>query len=347
MNIGYNILYSCQFGGQNKMPWGKRPKKGKKKKTTLPSGFWGNLGVARLGSRKQRVVESIVARRVARIVYPILKQLFAQKALTSSSETRASSWKSKRRLAKAIARNKREKKETKSKRGAGDQFVKDPILKQSFGVTQLYDQGERGKVDFPDFVKDAIIKQSFFSAPTVGSGANPGGRVYKQQGSRSSSKPSGNLDWHVGTWNFKVSIDGIPISSSSFQSVSGINTETEMIEFKFGPDPFVRTLPGKTKFGNVELARIYKMGSLELYNWRNMAESGMDNIARNVRIDIYGTDLKQDPVMSLVLHDCFPVKWECPDLNAGSSEGAIEKLTLSISRVTNALGGTTRPTKYD
>ena len=330
------------------MPWGRRPKKKKKIKIKLPSGFWGTLGIARVGSRKRRIIRSLVISRVARIIYPILRQLFSSKRKSSTVKPRALSWKAKRRLAAAVARRKREYK-TKDGKTMVDlpNFIKDPVIKQSWGTKQLYDAGQRGKVNLPDFVKDKVKKQSFSVNKKNSVVKAPGKRVYQRRGKQVSKKASGNLDWHVGTWNFKVSIDGIPLASSSFQTVSGINTETEMIEFKFGPDPFMRTLPGKTKFGNVELSRIYKMGSLELYNWRRLAESGLDNIQRNVRVDVYGANLSQAPVMSLVLHDCFPTKWECPELNAGSSEGAVEKITLDVSQVTTALGGTQKPTKYD
>jgi len=329
------------------MAWGRKPKKRKKRKVKLPRGFWGKLGVARTGSRKRRIIRSLVVKRYARMIYPIIRQMFSSKRKRSTIKRKNSNWKSKRRLASAIAKSKRERK-TKDGLTMVDlpNFVKDPVIKQSFGAKQLYDTGQRGKVDFPDFVKDTIKKQSFASAPSKSSMPVPGKRSFATRGKRPSKKPNGKLDWHVGAWNFKVNIDGIPLAESSFQSVSGINTETEMIEFKFGPDPFMRTMPGKTKFGTVELARVYKMGTLGLYNWRRMAENGA-NVTRNVRIDVYGANMKQAPVMSLVLHDCYPTKWDCPDLNAGSSEGAIEKLSLNVGRVTTSLGGTRRPTKYD
>jgi phage tail-like protein len=335
------------------MPWGKKPKIKKKLIEQLPEGFWGpsgftgKKGLEKLGSKKlseeKSKVESIESVRKARKVYPILKQFFDSNA-SGGGATRESNWKLLKKLHEILTNN--EKDDDKKKKSG---FVKDPVIKQSLGINPIYDKDSQAgtMIDLPDFVKDPVIKQYFPSTQATGSNASSGKRAYSRRGKKPSRKPSGNLDWHVGTWNFKVSIDGIPMSSSSFQSVSGINTETEMIEFKFGPDPFMRTIPGKTKFGAVELSRVYKMGSLELYNWRRLAESGIDNVSRNVRVDVYGTNLSQAPVMSLVLHDCFPKKWECPELNAGSSEGAIEKISLDVSRVTTSLGGTKKPTKYD
>jgi hypothetical protein len=44
--------------------------------------------------------------------------------------------------------------------------------------------------------------------------------------------------------------------------------------------------------------------------------------------------MSDGPVMTMVLHDAYPVKWEFPELNASSSDGAIEKITLCVTKVT-------------
>ena len=88
------------------------------------------------------------------------------------------------------------------------------------------------------------------------------------------------------------------------------------------------------------------MGSDEFYKWRRRIERGVDDF-RNVTIHLHNIDLDKAPVLSLTLHDCYPIKWECPEMNAGGSDGAIEKITLDVSQVTSAVGGTRKPTDYD
>ena len=75
------------------------------------------------------------------------------------------------------------------------------------------------------------------------------------------------LDRYAGSWNFEAEIDRIP-GKLNFLTISGVNSETEPIEFKFCSDPFKRYLPGVAKFGEVEMTRFHKIGSDELWKWR-------------------------------------------------------------------------------
>ena len=140
-------------------------------------------------------------------------------------------------------------------------------------------------------------------------------------------------DPFVGQWNFRVKIDGIPADKSKFVSVSGITSETEVISYKFSGDAYMQSIPGVYKFSDVELTRVHKSGSDDFYSWREMIERGVDDM-RTVTIDLHNVSLKDAPVMTMVLHDAWPVKWEFPELNAGSSDAALEKITLNVGRVT-------------
>jgi phage tail-like protein len=140
-------------------------------------------------------------------------------------------------------------------------------------------------------------------------------------------------DPFVGQWNFRVKIDGISVENSKFVSVSGITSETEAISYKFSGDSYMQSLPGVYKFSDVELTRIHKAGSDDFYKWREMIERGVDD-QRTVTIHLHNVSFKDAPVMTMVLHDAWPIKWEFPELNAGSSDGAMEKITLNVSRVT-------------
>src|SRR5262245_29820210 len=63
-------------------------------------------------------------------------------------------------------------------------------------------------------------------------------------------------------FSFRVEVDGV--SLGNFKSVSGLSTETEVIEFRDGGSDVIRKLPGLTKYSNVKLTRAFT-GDTTLY----------------------------------------------------------------------------------
>ena len=183
------------------------------------------------------------------------------------------------------------------------------------------------------FVKPALVLESvevtvpdvqdIFNS-TAGTGSDYGGENVNIIG-----------DNYVGSWNFEIEIDGIT-AIQNFISISGITSESDPIKFKFGSDKFMRTLPGAASFGNVELTRVYYAGSDVLWKWRQSIESGLIDV-RNMHVRLRHVDNKT-VVFSMTLHDCWPIKWEAPEMNAGQTGGAIEKITFDVNRVTKEVG---------
>jgi phage tail-like protein len=138
---------------------------------------------------------------------------------------------------------------------------------------------------------------------------------------------------YIGQWNFRVEIDGIPLKNCQFVSVSGVVSETEAISYKFSQDAYMQAMPGVYKFSDVELTRVHKNKSDEFYKWREKIESGKDDM-RVVTIHLLNINMNDAPVMTMVLHDAWPIKWEFPELNAGSSDAALEKITFSVGCIT-------------
>jgi phage tail-like protein len=171
------------------------------------------------------------------------------------------------------------------------------------------------------------VESKEFDAPLPQFDAPSGGGSFQLNGGYATSASSSeHLDPFVGGWNFLVKIDNIPEPHSKFVSISGLTMETENIEFKYGEDAYMRRIPGKEKFGEVELTRIYQMGSSGFAQWRNRIAQGTDD-RRDVTIQVYHTTF-ETKVMEIKLMDAFISKWESPELNAGSSDGATEKITL-------------------
>ena len=140
-------------------------------------------------------------------------------------------------------------------------------------------------------------------------------------------------DKFVGQWNFRVKINGIPDDNCKLLSISGLSSETEPIEFKRSTRQYVESIPGKYKYSNIELTKVMNMGGDSFARWREQIEAGA-NAFRTITVYLHHIDLKGDPVMTLTLHDAWPVKWEFPELSGSSSDAAIEKITLDVARIT-------------
>src|SRR5262245_44724337 len=63
---------------------------------------------------------------------------------------------------------------------------------------------------------------------------------------------------------FRVEIDGL--DATFFKSVSGLASETEVVEFRDGDTGVIRKLPGSRKFPNLVLKRGFT-GDRSLFNW--------------------------------------------------------------------------------
>lgn len=136
-------------------------------------------------------------------------------------------------------------------------------------------------------------------------------------------------DAYVGTHNFQVEITGIDTINTEFVSVSGVVSETEEIEFMHGVDPYVRKSAGRLSYEPVVLERVYK-GVDDFYRWRLEVENG--NIERR-DVTIRMLDASFTPVRAMMLEQAWPIKWEMPDMDATSSNAAIERISLSVERV--------------
>ncbi len=132
--------------------------------------------------------------------------------------------------------------------------------------------------------------------------------------------------------NFLVEIPGI--ATAGFSEVSGLETDTDVIEYREGNDNLnsVRKLTGLTKVGDVTLKRGVTDDS-SLWNWMNDVIQG--NLTRQT-VSIVLLDESHNPVVRWNLYNAWPRKWSGPLLNAKSNEVAIENLVLCCERIERA-----------
>ena len=140
-----------------------------------------------------------------------------------------------------------------------------------------------------------------------------------------------------GAYNFLLEIQGIigdtKVIIGGFKSVSGMDPETEFIEFKQGNDMVVRKKPGRTTYANIVLERGYTATD-DLWQWRKNIEQGkIDRRAGSIII------LDQDGETEIGRYNFYegwPCKWYVPDMDADSSAMAIEKVEIAVELIERA-----------
>jgi phage tail-like protein len=125
-------------------------------------------------------------------------------------------------------------------------------------------------------------------------------------------------------FNFRVEIDGI--ARAAFSEVSGLDSETAVIEYRVGGEPnTVRKLPGLTKYANIVLRRGITQDA-ELWNWRLTVVQG--NVDRRngsiILLDDDGTE-----VVRWNFFHGWIAKWEGPALSSKGNEVAIETVEIA------------------
>ncbi|MCO4748106.1 MAG: phage tail protein [Proteobacteria bacterium] len=140
-----------------------------------------------------------------------------------------------------------------------------------------------------------------------------------------------------GSYNFLLEIAGITGDSKTivggFKTVTGMNSETEVIEFKQGNDKVVRKKPGRTTYANITLERGYTATD-DLWTWRNNIEKGLID-RRSGSIIILDNDGETE-IGRYNFYEGWPCKWDVPEMDSESSSMAIEKVEIAVEKVERA-----------
>ena len=140
-----------------------------------------------------------------------------------------------------------------------------------------------------------------------------------------------------GQYNFLLEIQGVvsdnKIIVGGFKSVSGMDSETEVISFKQGNDTVVRKKPGRTTYANIVLERGYTATD-DLWQWRKNIEDGKID-RRSGSVIILDQD-GQTEVARYNFYEGWPCKWNVPDMDSDSSSMAIEKIEIAVEKVERA-----------
>ncbi len=125
-------------------------------------------------------------------------------------------------------------------------------------------------------------------------------------------------------FHFQVEWGG---ASIGFTEVSGLDVETEMIEYRDGASPeYVKTkMPGMQKYSNISMKRGTFQGDNDFFDWWNtVALNTIDR--RDVTISLLNEN--HEPVVVWKVKNAWPSKVQSTDLKSDGNEVAIETIEL-------------------
>lgn len=133
------------------------------------------------------------------------------------------------------------------------------------------------------------------------------------------------------SFNFKLEIEGITVAG--FSEATGLNTESEVIDYREGDEPITRRkLPGLNKYANLTLKRGLSLDK-QLYDLRKTV---VDGDIKRVNFSVVVFNEKKDEVTRWNVFNAWISKMMVPDLKANANEIAIETVEFTHEGVERA-----------
>lgn len=131
--------------------------------------------------------------------------------------------------------------------------------------------------------------------------------------------------WPLPKFHFQVKWDDTELA---FQEVSGLDVETEVLEYRAGNSKSFSTvkMPGMAKSGNITMKKGVFVKDNAIFDW--FAEIKMNTIKRKA-LTISLLDESQAPTMVWKVQNAFPVKVSSTDLKADGNEVAVETIEIA------------------
>ena len=119
--------------------------------------------------------------------------------------------------------------------------------------------------------------------------------------------------------------------SMAFTEVSGLDFETEVIEYRAGDDIKYNKLkqPGLTKYSNITLKRGTFLGDFDYFEWWKKTYYFQEQTVQyRTTVLIQLLNENHIPIISWSLTNAWPTKVQATDLKADANEVAIETMEL-------------------
>jgi len=132
-------------------------------------------------------------------------------------------------------------------------------------------------------------------------------------------------DYPIPKFHFQADWGGVRIG---FTEVSGLDAETEVIEYRDGASPEYskRKIPGMQKYPNVTMKRGVFASDNDYFKWWNTV--ALNTVERR-SVTISLLNEKHEPVMVWKVKNAWPSKIASTDLKADGNEIAIESIELA------------------
>lgn len=153
-----------------------------------------------------------------------------------------------------------------------------------------------------------------------------------------------NMAYPMTKMNFLVSVEGLSGTMAAFSEVSGIEASVDVVEFRQGNSHSLAPvkIPGLVKHGNVTLKMGYTIGN-GFKDWINKCVSETRGPIPRYTVTIELLDIRDGAPNSeydtiknnilWVLKEAWIAKYTAPDLNASTSEVAIESVELAYEEL--------------
>ena len=132
-------------------------------------------------------------------------------------------------------------------------------------------------------------------------------------------------DYPIPKFHFQADWGGVRIG---FTEVSGLDAETEVIEYRDGASPeYSKTkIPGMQKFPNLVMKRAVFASDNDYFSWWNTVAL---NTVQKRSVTISLLNEKHEPVVVWRVKNAWPAKLSSTDLKADGNEIAIETIELA------------------
>lgn len=126
-------------------------------------------------------------------------------------------------------------------------------------------------------------------------------------------------------FKFRVTIPGVP-TAVGFQKASALSNEVEVVEYREGGYGHTAKLPGQAKVPEVTLER----GTFADSNFEELFKQTVTDPDFRTTVTIELMDKEGNTKKIWNLAEAWVSKWEGSDLDASSSDVAIEKITIQF-----------------
>ena len=138
--------------------------------------------------------------------------------------------------------------------------------------------------------------------------------------------------WPLPKFYFEVKWDAAVLS---FQEVSGLDVETQIIEYRHGDNPVfsVIKMPGIAQYGNITMKKGVFKSDNKFWDWYNQIQM---NTIKRVPVTISLLDEAGAPTMVWTLTNAWPTKITSTDMTSDGNEVAVEEIEIAHEGLTIA-----------